>query len=397
MNKRIGWIAALCLTGALLCGCQKEEPVNVVTEQPVLGVDENGYAGFEYLSAYTLEGEGEGESVLYLPTDSGAYVGGTCIISKTEGVEVTLNYNPLFSDDIAKKPVKQKLQYILDSEYSDIYAEKYALLDISEIKTFDTNGVGAEVSYVIYDDANKGFTANWMEYYYVQLEDGREFKAVIKVDSNQESEQTAAVIGELEKYFEIALSYEPGFLQAKLDSYEPGSDELVKMNGMTVPYAGFNFFFPEGWEESIANVLIPDEMLKDEGIADMVAYTRVQNDSGADELIMLAKADFDMDSGQFGRMNKGDEKRYERMLNEMAKKEYQDDSAEVKVLGKNDLGYVIKMDIKKWNGISLYTYYIFRGDNTYMLAGITAQDADESVKEALHEEIDQIYSTTELQ
>lgn len=105
----------------------------MVTEQPVLGVDENGYAGFEYLSAYTLEGEGE--SVLYLPTDSGAYVGGTCIISKTEGVEVTLNYNPLFSDDIAKKPVKQKLQYILDSEYSDMYAEKYAMLDISEIKT----------------------------------------------------------------------------------------------------------------------------------------------------------------------------------------------------------------------------------------------------------------------
>lgn len=386
----------MCLTGALLCGCQKEEPVNVVTEQPVLGVDENGYAGFEYLSAYTLE-DGEGESVLYLPTDSGAYVGGTCIISKTEGVEVTLNYNPLFSDDIAKKPVKQKLQYILDSEYSDIYAEKYAMLDISEIETFDTDGVGAEVSYVIYDDANKSFTANWMEYYYVQLEDGREFKAVIKVDSNQESEQTAAVIEELERYFEIELSYEPGFLQAKIDSYEPGSNELVKMNGTTVSYAGFNFFFPEGWEESVANALIKDEMLEKEGIADMVAYTRVQNDRGVEELIMLAKADFDMDSGQFGRMTKGDEKRYERLLNEMAQKEYQDDSAEVKVLGKNDLGYVIKMDIKKWNGISIYAYYIFRGENTYMLAGMIVQDADDSAKETLYEEVDQIYSTIELQ
>ncbi|MBD5540703.1 MAG: hypothetical protein HDR00_05840 [Lachnospiraceae bacterium] len=396
MNKRIGWIAALCLTGALLCGCQKEETVNVVTEQPVLGVDEAGYAGFEYLSAYTLEGEGE-ESVLYLPTDGSAYVGGTCIISKTEGVEVTLNYNPLFSDDIAKKPVKQKLQYILDSEYSDIYAEKYAMLDISDIKTFDNNGVGAEVSYVIYDDANKDFTANWLEYYYIQLEDGREFKAVIKVDSDQESGQTAAVIEELEKYFEIELSYESGFLQAKLDGYEPGSDELVKMNTTTVPYAGFNFYFPEGWEESIANALITDEMLANEGIADMVAYTREKNDLGFEEAIMLAKAEFDMNSGQFGRMDKGDEKRYERMLNETAQKEYHDNSAEVKVLGKNDLGYVIRMDIKKWNGISIYAYYIFRGDNTYMLAGMIVQDADDSAKEALYEEIDQIYSTAELQ
>lgn len=395
MNKRIGWIAALCLTGALLCGCQKEEPVNVVTEQPVLGVDEKGYAGFEYLSAYTLEGEGE--SVLYLPTDSGAYVGGTCIISKTEGVEVTLNYNPMFPDDIAKKTVKQKLQYTLDSEYSHIYTENYAMLDISEIKTFDNNGVGAEVSYVIYDDANKGFTANWLEYYYVQLEDGREFKAVIKVDSNQESEQTAAVIEELEKYFEIDLSYEPGFLQAKIDGYEPGNDELVKMNGTTVPYAGFNFFFPEGWEESVANALIKDEMLEKEGIADLVVYTRNKNDLDFDEIIMLGKANSGMSSGEFGRLDKGNEKRYESLLNDMVKQEYHDDSAEVKVIGNTDLGFIIKMNIKKWNGISIYAYYIFRGDNTYMLAGVTVQDADESAKETLYEEVDQIYSTIELQ
>lgn len=399
MNKRIGWIAALCLTGALLCGCQKEETVNTVTEQPVLGVDESGYGGFEYLSAYTLEGEGEGSSVLYLPTDEKAYVGGSCIISKTEGVEVTLNYNPLFSDDIAKKPIKQKLQYILDSEYSDIYAQKYAMLDISEIKTYDNNGAGAEVSYLIYDDANKGFTANWMEYYYVQLEDGREFKAVIKVDSNQESGQTAAVIEELEKYFEIELSYEPGFLQAKLDGYEPGSDELVKMNGTTVPYAGFNFFFPEGWEEHIGNALLTDKMLEAEGIesADMVIYTRDKNDLYFDEMILLAKADFGMSSGQFGILDKGDEKRYESILNDMAKETYHDDAAEAKVIGQTDLGYIIKIDIKKWEGLSGRIYYIYRGDNTYMLAGFIVQEADDAAKETLYEEIDQIYSSIELQ
>lgn len=399
MHKRMGWIAALCLTGALLCGCQKEEAVNIVTEQPVLGVDESGYAGFEYLSAYTLEGDGEGSSVLYLPTDEKAYVGGTCIISKTEGVEVTLNYNPLFSDDITKKPVKQKLQYILDSEYSDIYAEKYAMLDISEIKTYDNNGAGAEVSYLIYDDTNKGFTANWMEYYYVQLEDGREFKAVIKVDSNQESQQTAAVIGELEKYFEIDLSYEPGFLQAKIDSYEPGNDELVKMNGTTVSYAGFNFFFPEGWEENIGNALITEEMLKSEGIesADMVVYTRNKNDLFFDEMIMLAKADYGMSSGMFGMLNKGEEKRYERMLNDMVQETYHDDGAEAKIIGKTDLGYIVKINLKNWEDFSGCIYYIYRGDNAYMLAGFIEQDADSSAKETLYEEVDRIYSSIELQ
>lgn len=399
MNKRIGWIAAMCMMGVLLCGCQKEnkEAVNVVTRQPVLGVDENGYAGFEYLSAYTLDGESGEASVLYLPADNNAYVGGTCIISKTEGVEVTLNYNPLFSDDIAKKQVKQKLQYILDSEYSDIYAKDYVMLDISEIKSYDTGGAGAAVSYLIYDDTNKNFTASWVEYYYVQLEDGREFKAVIKVDSNLENEQTEAVIEELEKYFEIDLSYEPGFLQAKINSYEPGSDEMVKINGTTVPYAGFNFFFPGGWEENVVNVLITKEMLEEEDIEDAVIYTRDKNDLEPENVIMLAKAEVGMSSGQFGVLDKGGEKQYEKILGEMARETFQDDGAQAKVIGKTDLGYIVRLDLTKWEGFGAHIYYIYRGDNGYMLAGFINQDVDSAEKEAFYEEIDRIYSMIELQ
>ena len=397
MNKKLKLAAVLGLTVLSLWACQtkKEETVSVVTEQPVLGVDVSGYEGFGYLSAYTLEGESP--SVLYLPADENAYVGGTCIISKAEGVEVTLNYNPMFSDDVAKKSVKQKMQYILDSEYSDIYTQNYIMLDVSNINTFENNGVGAEVSYLIYDDANKGFTANWLEYYYVQLEDGREFKAVIKVDSNQESEQTAAVIGELEKYFEIDLPYEPGFLQAKVEGYEPGDAELEKMNRTTVSYAGFNFFFSEEWEKNIKNELITDKMITGAGLADMVFYTRDKNELNYNEIIMLAKADMGMSSGEFGRLNKESERRYEELLEENVKELYQDDDAEVKVIGKTDLGYVIRMDIKNWEGISSYIYYIYRGDNAYMLAGLIIQEADSEDKEALYEEVDRIYATMEVQ
>lgn len=397
MNQKLKTAAVLGITVLSLWGCQMKgkKPENVVTEQPVLGVDVSGYEGFGYLSAYTLEGENP--SVLYLPADESAYVGGTCIISKAEGVEVTLNYNPMFSDDVAKKSVKQKMQYILDSEYSDIYTQNYIMLDVSNINTFENNGVGAEVSYLIYDDANKGFTANWLEYYYVQLEDGREFKAVIKVDSNQESEQTAAVIGELEKYFEIDLPYEPGFLQAKVEGYEPGDAELEKMNRTTVSYAGFNFFFSEEWEKNIKNELITDKMITGAGLADMVFYTRDKNELNYNEIIMLAKADMGMSSGEFGRLNKESERRYEELLEENVKELYQDDDAEVKVIGKTDLGYVIRMDIKNWEGISSYIYYIYRGDNAYMLAGLIIQEADSEDKEALYEEVDRIYATMEVQ
>lgn len=397
MNKKMKLAAVLGLTVLSLWGCQakEEEAVNVVTEQPVLGVDVSGYGGFGYLSAYTLEGETS--SVLYLPTDEKAYVSGSCIISKTEGVEVTLNCNPLFSDDVAKKSVKQKLQYILDSEYSDIYASDYVMLDISKIETLESGGAGAEVSYLVYDDANKGFTANWIEYYYVQLEDGREFKAVIKVDSNQESEQTAVVIGELEKYFEIDLPYEPGFLQAKVNGYEPENGELEKMNRITVEYAGFNLYFSEEWEKNIENELISDKMIKDAGLADMIFYTRDKNDLHYNELIMLAKANMGASSGQFGTLGKEGEKKFEKLMDETIKELYQDDGAEVKVIGETDLGYVIRISLESWEGISGYMYYIYRGDNAYMLSGFIVQEADSEAKEALYEEVDRIYLTMEVQ
>lgn len=397
MNKKMKLAAVLGLTVLSLWGCQakEEEAVNVVTEQPVLGVDVSGYGGFGYLSAYTLEGETS--SVLYLPTDEKAYVSGSCIISKTEGVEVTLNCNPLFSDDVAKKSVKQKLQYILDSEYSDIYASDYVMLDISKIETLESGGAGAEVSYLVYDDANKGFTANWIEYYYVQLEDGREFKAVIKVASNQESEQTAVVIGELEKYFEIDLPYEPGFLQAKAEEYEPGSAELEKMNRTTVSYAGFNFYFSEEWEKNIKSGLFTDKMAQDAGIADVVFYTRDKNDLDFDEVIMLAKANMGVSSGEFGTLGKESEKRYEKLMDEMVKDLYQDNGAEAKVIGETDLGYVIEINIKSWEGISGQMYYIYRGDNVYVLAGCIVQEAGDEDKEALYDELEQIYLTMEVQ
>lgn len=365
MNKKMKLAAVLGLTVLSLWGCQakEKEAVNVVTEQPVLGVD----------------------------------VSGSCIISKTEGVEVTLNCNPLFSDDVAKKTVKQKLQYTLDSEYSDIYARDYVMLDISKIETLESGGVGAEVSYLVYDDENKGFTANWIEYYYVQLEDGREFKAVIKVDSNQESEQTAAVIGELEKYFEIDLPYEPGFLQAKAEEYEPGSAELEKMNRTTVSYAGFNFYFSEEWEKNIKSELFTDKMTQEAGIADVVFYIRDKNDLDFEEVIMLAKANMGVSSGEFGTLGKESEKRYEKLMDEMVKDLYQDDGAEAKVIGETDLGYVIRVNVKNWEGISSQMYYIYRGDNVYVLAGCIVQEAGDEDKETLYDELEQIYLTMEVQ
>ena len=258
MKRKLKLAAVLASTVLSLWGCQmkKEDTVNVVTEQPVLGVDVIGYEGFSHLSAYTLEGEAS--SVLYLPTDDYAYVGGTCIISKKEGVEATLNLNPLLSEEYANKTLKQKLQYMLDSEYSVNYRKNYADLEISDIESLENGAVKAEVSYLVFDDEKKGYVGQWLDYYLTELEDGRTFKVVLRVDSSLETGQSGEVVEELEKYFETDFAYEDGFLQAKIDGYNPSEDELARMTGNTIPFGDFYIYLPEGWvKNTVYSNLLP--------------------------------------------------------------------------------------------------------------------------------------------
>lgn len=400
MNKRLGLIAAIGLTVLSICGCQKEsdEGISVVTEQPVLGVDERGYAGFTYLSAYTLSGDGNGDIVLYLPADENAYVGGTSIISKAEGVEVTLNYNPMLSEDIVGKPVKQRLQYMLDSEYSEIYVKNFENLEISDVRSIGDNAAGAEVSYLVYDDGKKDFTANWLEYYFVELEDGRVFKVVVKVNSDAETEQTEAVIGELEKYFEIDLSYEKGFLQAKIDGYEPDADDLAKMNGTTVALGELNVFLPEGWvENNSADTMLNALVSKTEMLNQVAFYTKSDSALDITETIMLVDMDSDQSSGQFGALDKGQEKMLEKYLLEEIENNYGYTVSDVTIIGSTDLGYVLQMDIQQRNEFNGYMYYIFKGYKVYTIGGVINVNESEEAYEALKEIIDQIYSTMEVQ
>jgi len=349
------------------------------------------------LNSYTLNGDGSGEAVLYLPADENAYVGGTCIISKAEGVEVTLNYNPMLSEEIAGKPVKQKLQYMIDSEYSDAFVKDFENLEISDIQSVGDHAAGAEVSYLVYDDGKKDFIANWLEYYFVELEDGRTFKAVIKVDSDGETEQAEAVIGELEKYFEIDLSYEKGFLQAKIDGYEPDAADLAKMNGTTVALGELNIFMPEGWEENNSvDKMLTDLIDETDGLSHVVFYTKSDSGLSDGEAIMMMEMESGGNSGEFGVLNKGQEKILEEYMLEEMNKQYGNAVSDFTIIGSTDLGYIMQMDIQERNECDGFVYYIYKGYKAYAVGGIIKSDSSEEEHEALRETVDQIYSTIEV-
>lgn len=393
MKKRLKTAAVLGMTVLSLWGCQMKEKEleNVVTEQPVLGVDVSGYEGFGHLSAYTLEGETP--SVLYLPADESAYVGGTCIISKNEGAEVTLNLNPMLSEENANKALKQKFQYMLDSEYSVNYRKDYADLEISEVESLADNAVKAEVSYLVYDDEKKGYVGQWLDYYLTELEDGRVFKVVLRVDSDAETGQTGAVVEELEKYFGVDFAYESGFLQAKIDGYNPSEDELARMSRKTVPFGEFYIFLPEGWEENtVYSSLIPGGTF----------YASDGNSTEPSRLICMIEQDAVGNSAELGSLTKGEQQIFKDLFEEEIKKRYGQVEVETEMLGMTGLGFVFKTHIKKnMDGIDteMYIYYICRGSKMYGMGGVELKEgaAVSSADEGeMIELVDSIYSSMEV-
>lgn len=385
MNKKIKLAAVLGLTVLSLWGCQmkKEETVNVVTEQPVLGVDVSGYEGFSHLSAYTLEGEAA--SVLYLPTDDYAYVGGTCIISKKEGVEATVNLNPLLSEDVAGKNLKQKLKYMLDSEYSVTYRKNYADLEISDVVTAENGAAKAEVSYLVYDDGIKGYVGQWLEYYLVELEDGRLFKVVLRVDSNSETGQAGEVVEELEKYFETDFAYEGGVLQAKIDGYNPSEDELARMNGNTVPFGAFYIYLPEGWDKNTVYSGL---------ISGATFYGENGNSMEPKQMICTLIQDAAGDSATLNSMTKGEQQIFADLFKDELSKQYGGIDIETKMIGMTDLGFVFTAYIKDYagEGTEMYIYYICRGDKIYGMGGVSMEAGEEELVDL----VDRIYSSMEV-
>lgn len=386
--------AALMLSAA---GCGKEtDEVPVVTVQPVLGEDVNGYAGFAHLQAYDL-GETARGSVLYLPADENAYVGGTCIISKAEGVEVTLNYEPMMNEKMLDKPVDKKLQYVLDTEFSEIYADDYEALDISKVTDLKEDTVGAEVSYLEYDDRKKIYKASFIQYLYTELEDGREFKTVIKVDSDEETDLTAAVIEELERYFGVEIPYENGFLQAKIDGYDPDDQTLLKMNSNTVSFGVFDMYFPDRWEKNeLADVLMTENFLAENGMDEAACYTDGEPDADDMTVIFLARGDGGGSSGELAGWDGNQRDLLGQYMEKTMREMYQPDDIKVNVTGNTDLGFVLEMALRGYDDMNARFYYIFRGDDMYILGAMAMETVTDAEQNTLFDTVEQIYSTMEV-
>lgn len=391
-------LVVILMTALLLCGCKKEEGpvIDPNMAQPVLGEDAEGYGGFTYLQAYSFGEEG-GNSVLYLPKDENAYVGNTTMICKTEGVEVTVNYNPMVSDEVADKSARDKLKYILDSEYSEIYTDSFVNFERNDIVKSDENTVVCSLSYLVYDETQKGYVANWLEQYYATLEDGREFRITIKVDSLVETPQSGVVVEELERYLNVEFLYETGALQAKISDHEPDETDQIKMSGVQQSFGIYSFYLPQEWEENeIAKLLFwTQEDIKD-GTIVAEAYSKDAYEKDPEAAILMGKVDaggLGIDAGQFGTLSEGEIQVI--IQNMVGNPEYMDGKVTyIKSLNYTDVGFVLRIDFEGYSGCDGRIYELCYGNEVYDFIVVVKEEADN--KEAYIQILDEAYQTLEV-
>lgn len=387
MNKRIIMllVAFSCIT--LMGGCQKKEAA-VVTKQPVLGEDVAGYVGFTHLTAYTMTGEDQ--TVVYLPASTGAYVGGTCIISKDQGVEVTVYQDPMLSGDVADKSVKQKLISILDVSYSNTFAKNMAQLERSDVEELENSGVFAETSYLVYDEDKEQYAAYWTGNYYVEMEDGREFQIIIQVNSMEKTRQTAEVISELEQYLGISLPYDEAAMQAKIDNYEP--------EGEYATFGVFKLYLPKGFKKNdffntVIKLFVGD-------VDQLSVYSDGENDFDFECLIytgvMVGAGDISI-SAEAGALPNWLIQQIEAYMNDYMAQSFPDAKAtDLKIIGQTKLGYVMQLSVYDDEGYDGYFYIIYRGESAYMIGGMIESQKSEEEKQEFYDKMEQMYSTIEV-
>lgn len=379
----IGKLLVIVMVAVLLCGCQKEgAKIDPDMPQPVLGENKEGYGGFSHMQAYVF-GEKADHTVVYLPKDELAFMGDTSIICTKDGVEVSLNYMPLYSEEVADKTLKHKLDHSLCNEFNDIYTKNYKALKISDITALHDDAVTAEVSYLTESDDNKGFVAYWVQYYLVELEDGREFRVVTKISSDGENENTAALISEMERYLGIDIAYEPGMLQAQIDNYNPSEQEVARMEGTVVEVGSLDIVLPKFWIRNSAAEKVVYAVAADKNYNWWQVYTETESETDTDfnTYIIIAEADSEISSGEYGALEKGEIEVLERIYEELVLQMYPGVSVETDAITDSELGFVLEIDLSGIDGVDGIMYTIVRGNKTYVILGSCMEPNKEDSEE----------------
>lgn len=246
-------------------------------ETPVLGDEDAGYEGFEYLYAETLStqskenketGKMESQNLtVYLPRDEYNSVNRTRAYSNRMGVNFEVDIEPMLQYKSEDYTLPENLQYVLDMEYDPEYAY-YQNIKVGAIEeNKETKSARAVVTYTAYDEYDKSFTAYTHTYFLRQLDNGLMVMAEAQVSSVEATGKTPDLLQELEAFYGCKFEWDAADAKKRITEAEkagppvssesanstatlPVFDSAVKNADGTFTDSGLTFSLPEGWDYS---------------------------------------------------------------------------------------------------------------------------------------------------
>lgn len=360
-----------------LCACEPpwktEETAVYDGPAPILTDSVDGYGGFQYLSPYTIEQSGSSFTV-YLPADENVYIGNSAIISKKEGIQCTFYFNPLFSDK-AGNTLKQRLQYILDTQYSDIYTKDYKNVIVSDVKSTGENAASAQVSYLRYSEDIRTYLPDWIQYDLLSLGDGNFCEIELRVIPEEVTENTEDLIEELENYFQYNIGYDADALNEMASSYDPDEEDSLRMAGEKIEIGSLVFSMPDGWVKNDFFTELFEEEYYSYGDAKL---TRL-NDDG---VLVYGSVASEFSAGNLYTLTDREKTMMQDFMTEYAKESFKDADLSTEVIGVTDLGFEVVFYGENFKAVEVSgkakvkMYMIYRGNNLYCF-GAVGKEGDE--------------------
>ncbi|MCM1154093.1 MAG: hypothetical protein NC314_04025 [Roseburia sp.] len=202
-----------------------------------------GYRGFQYLAEErisTSRKTSRQETVfsVYIPKEDHPRISGTSARSEYAGVYVKVDLEPYLQYKAKNYSLQNNLQKYVDGEMA--YYDTYYDINIGNIREIE-DGAVCEVSYMEYDSWNEEYVPHYCAYGLYRF--GDDVMALVTVTVNEEdvTEETEALIAELNDFYELELGWNQSFAQDKQQEFED------KYNRNNFEVYSLAFALPDGW------------------------------------------------------------------------------------------------------------------------------------------------------
>lgn len=389
-------------SGASSAAASSEVSSVPASTEPILGMADTDYDGFQYLMKTMLtkapeedlDGSGskgkKRELTVYVPDDEHGYTSGSRFSGEKMGMHFSVDIDPMLQYQAEDYTAAENLDYYMGFEYDPEYLD-YADLTVNKAVADETGeSARAVVTYCDYDSYEKEAVAYYCTYYLKEI-NGLTVLVEAEINSRDATGKLPGLLDEIEAYYGFRPEWDAeaakamaekadfsdrkdtGSSTASLDDDLEGVDdpEAVKNADGTFTASNMTFKLPDGWDiedsDGEQSLFAPDGDSSFSGCA--VVVMRQYNGATASSLELF----------------KSNPEVMETMLKSMVESSMDDDFAgdmDFKMLDTAPFGAALKMTAAEDSNY-LSAYFIF-DDEGYMYIMMAADtEADQPGAAAL--------------